>query len=91
MSQHFYTTMHVGNKEYELFVTGDYEPFVPARIYGDPDDCYPAEGGTFTVTSVKVVLGKKEPLDEIELPRYMIEALETEGYEYFAGAYEDEE
>ena len=20
-------------------------PFVPARTYGDPDDCYPAEGG----------------------------------------------
>lgn len=22
------------------------EPYVPSRTYGDPNDCYPAEGGT---------------------------------------------
>ncbi len=31
--------------EIEIAVFGDYEPFVPARVSGPPEDCYPSEGG----------------------------------------------
>jgi hypothetical protein len=38
--------------EYEYEVEADsYEPYVPARISGPPEDCYPAEGGTADVMS----------------------------------------
>ena len=30
----------------------DYEPYVPARISGPPEDCYPEEGGGATVTEL---------------------------------------
>lgn len=28
----------------------DVEPIIPAKIYGPPENCYPAEGGDFTPT-----------------------------------------
>jgi len=31
----------------------DFEPLVPARISGPPEDCYPAEGGYATVCTLK--------------------------------------
>ncbi len=31
--------------EIEISVFGDYEPFVPARVSGPPEDCFPSEGG----------------------------------------------
>jgi hypothetical protein len=36
--------------EYEVEAEG-YEPYVPARTYGPPEDCYPAEGGCAEVSS----------------------------------------
>jgi len=30
----------------------DYEPYIPARISGPPEDCYPAEGGNCEITSL---------------------------------------
>jgi hypothetical protein len=35
----------VVSAEVTLCVTGTPVPYVPARTYGDPYDCYPAEGG----------------------------------------------
>ena len=34
-------------------VTGNLTPYTPAFISGPPEDCYPAEGGTFEITSVE--------------------------------------
>ena len=31
----------------------DFEPLVPARISGPPEDCYPAEGGYATICTLK--------------------------------------
>lgn len=30
--------------EYQIYVL-EYEPYVPAQLYGPMEDCYPAEGG----------------------------------------------
>lgn len=32
----------------------DYEPHVPAQLYGPPERCYPAEGGTAEITALTV-------------------------------------
>jgi hypothetical protein len=45
--EHLINGEHV---EYEYEVEADsYEPYVPARISGPPEDCYPAEGGSVDV------------------------------------------
>ena len=36
----------------DLEIEYDGTPFVPARIYGPPEDCYPAEGGEATINAV---------------------------------------
>lgn len=30
----------------------DCTPYKPAKVYGDPDDCYPEEGGEIDVTAL---------------------------------------
>jgi len=39
-------------------VEGEYTPYTPARIAADPDDSYPAEGGT--LEDVKVRIGGQD-------------------------------
>lgn len=36
------------DEEFELDIEYDIEDFIPARTYGPPEDCYPAEGGNVT-------------------------------------------
>lgn len=62
----------------------DYEPYVPARVRADPDDSYPAEGGTVSIYKiVRLGPGDKEE-EEIILPAFALEALEEEIYEELA-------
>lgn len=35
-----------------ITVDYDYEPYVPAKISGPPEKCYPAEGGTVSINDV---------------------------------------
>lgn len=37
-----------GEDTLEVIIHYDIEPYVPARTYGPPEDCYPAEGGCVT-------------------------------------------
>ena len=52
------TTKMSSNTELEwelslpITVDYDYEPFVPARISGTPENCYHAEGGTVSINDV---------------------------------------
>jgi len=45
-------TVNVTVRGVVLTVTGDYEREIPAKTNAEPDDCHPAEGGTFEVTAV---------------------------------------
>ena len=36
----------------EFQATVDYEPLVPAQLYGPPENCYPAEGGYAEITEL---------------------------------------
>jgi hypothetical protein len=45
-------TVNVTVRGVVLTVTGDYEREVPAKTNAEPDECYPAEGGTFEITAV---------------------------------------
>tara|TARA_R100001594_G_scaffold143927_1_gene192469 strand:- start:3390 stop:3749 length:360 start_codon:yes stop_codon:yes gene_type:complete len=36
-----------------LFVTGDLTPPRAGKLHGPPENCYPAEGGTFDIIEVK--------------------------------------
>lgn len=38
----------------ELRITADVSPYIPARTYGPPEDCYDAEGGTVDLIKVEV-------------------------------------
>jgi len=45
--------------EFELEVVGNIVPFVPERISGPPEDCYPSEGGYAEVYQVFIRKGKE--------------------------------
>jgi hypothetical protein len=38
-------TVTRNDEEVLVTITGDVTPIVPGRLYGRPEDCYPAEGG----------------------------------------------
>lgn len=39
----------------DLVVAYDETPYIPARLWGPPDDCYPAEGGEIEIQEVHVI------------------------------------
>ena len=48
--------MHITFKCFglEFAAECDYEPYVPAQLYGPPERCYPEEGGYAGITSLTV-------------------------------------
>lgn len=72
-------------EEIEVDVSAHVTPYVPARTSGDPDDCYPAEGGdvedlTATVDGKPFELTAEEYADACE--RVGEAAGEYEGLDY---------
>lgn len=51
-----------GEDTLEVIIHYDIEPYVPARTYGPPEDCYPAEGGCVT-DLVALKAGTSEIID----------------------------
>jgi hypothetical protein len=54
MGGHFdkWTTIERGDEELEINVEFDATPYIPAKTYGLPENCYPAEGGEIEITAV---------------------------------------
>jgi len=45
-------TFYIGDVEFE--VTFSSTPFVPAKTYGPPENCHPAEGGEVEIESISI-------------------------------------
>jgi hypothetical protein len=76
----------------EVEVSGLFSPYIPARLSGPPEDCYPAEGGEcedFTAT----VDGKEFPLasDEEDYAIEKLAGLATEDDGYDGPEYEPDD
>jgi hypothetical protein len=78
------TILSLNGTEYILQVEGDYEPFVPAKLSGPPEDCYPAEGGTFSITAIK------HNNVDLVLPQVILNHLEEQIAEEMMGEEGDE-
>ena len=42
-----YRTVEITLNDVDIEVSGDYEPYVPAKLFALPEDCHPEEGGSF--------------------------------------------
>lgn len=72
-------------KEYE--VSGGVSAFVPAKTYGRPEDCYPAEGGevediTVTLEGKDVDLDDFSPKDQEKMAEMLSEAAADDDGDY---------
>lgn len=76
------------DEELELEVTADVEPFVPGKLTGPPEDCYPDEGGTADITDIKL---DGKPFDGLTDYEYgmAVEAVEISYGELGEGGYEN--
>ena len=85
-----------GDDTLEVVIRYDIEPYVPARISGPPEDCYPAEGGYISDIHVTVA-GVTIDLTEDEMEQFQTyvtdHADEDEGPDpdYLRGLQQDEE
>lgn len=52
--------------EIELDIEADVSPYLPAKTYGDPDNCYPEEGGEVDITSVVIIGPELDPKGDLK-------------------------
>lgn len=65
----FTWTITIGDEEIDvpLYVEFEYEPYVPAQLYGPPEQCYPAEGGgVFIISCLRTDTDEPVTLSEAE-------------------------
>lgn len=60
-----------------VIVTYTQSPYVPARTYGRPEDCYPAEGGEVEVISVKLDTGEDTEMSDAEEDQWITDIMEN--------------
>lgn len=59
-----------------VIVSYTQSPFVPARTYGRPEDCYPAEGGEVEVIDVKLANGEPAWMSDAEEDQWITSIME---------------
>ncbi len=64
-------------KVIELEITGSVSPYVPAKTWGLPENCYPAEGGEVEIETI-LHEGKKWEGELTDSEREKVEELLTE-------------
>ena len=52
-------------------------PYIPARISGPPEDCYPAEGGDVEVISATLANGEPAYMTEAEEDQWVTDIMEN--------------
>jgi len=60
-----------------VIVTYTQSPFIPAKLYGRPEDCYPAEGGEVEVISVKLASGEEAWMSDAEEDQWITDIMEN--------------
>lgn len=84
-------------KEFEYLVTGYVSAYVPAKTYGPPENCYPAEGGevediTVTLSGEDVDLNDFSQKDQDRMIEQLAEAAADDdgGYDESERDYDDD-
>lgn len=67
--------------EHEILVTVEYEPYIPAQIYGPPENCYPAEGGELEILNPECCPKCGTKLNEEKVRDRFFEKLEDKAYD----------
>lgn len=81
----FATTVKVtvsdgSEEERDVTVTADISAYDPGKLYGPPETCYPAEGGTAELVSVIDDETGEDLLPRLD--RFAVDTLETEAGEH---------
>ena len=91
----FYREEGETNKEVEYLVHGEVTAFVRGRSYGDPEDCFPDEGGDAEITKILDIFGEEVDQSNFttEELNYMVVTLQEAAFEDDSGdeEYDDED
>ena len=60
-----------------VIVTYKQSPFIPARTYGRPEDCYPAEGGEVEVIEARQPNGEPAFMSDAEEDQWITDIMEN--------------
>jgi len=60
-----------------VIVSYTQSPFIPARTYGRPEDCYPAEGGEVEVIRVMLASGHPTVMSDAEEDQWITDIMEN--------------
>lgn len=77
MSARIRTRKFYRENEDVVIVTYTQTPFIPARLYGRPEDCHPAEGGEVDWFEAHLVSGEATTLSDAEEDQWITDIMEN--------------
>ena len=60
-----------------VIVTYRQSPYIPARTYGRPEDCHPAEGGEVELHSIMLANGEPAYMSDAEEDQWITDIMEN--------------